>query len=74
MGTTAVTSYFPGYISNFRIVKGTAVYTANFTPSTSPLTAIANTSLLLSCTNAAIFDNSRMFDLKLLAMLKSALA
>ena len=37
---------FTGYISNFRMVKGTAVYTANFTPSTTPLTAIANTSLL----------------------------
>ena len=28
--------YVPGYISNFRIVKGTAVYTASFTPSTTP--------------------------------------
>jgi hypothetical protein len=35
-----------GYVSNVRIVKGTAVYTANFTVPTSPLTAIANTSLL----------------------------
>ena len=38
--------YFNGYISNFRIVKGTAVYTANFTPSTNALTAISNTTLL----------------------------
>jgi hypothetical protein len=36
-----------GYVTNFRIVKGTAVYTSNFTPSTRPLTAIAGTSLLL---------------------------
>ena len=48
---------FPGYISNFRIVKGTAVYTANFTPSTTPLTAITNTSLL-TCQNASFIDNS----------------
>lgn len=55
-GTAA--NYTNGYISNFRIVKGTAVYTANFTPPTAPLTAITNTSLLLSGTNAGIFDNA----------------
>jgi hypothetical protein len=36
-----------GYISNFRVVNGTAVYTSNFNPPTSPLTAIPNTQLLL---------------------------
>ena len=39
--------YYTGYISNVRIVKGTAVYTAAFTPPTSPLSAITNTSLLI---------------------------
>ena len=29
--------FFPGYISNLRVVKGLAVYTGNFVPSTSPL-------------------------------------
>jgi hypothetical protein len=46
-----------GYISNFRFVKGTAVYTANFTPTTAPLTAITNTSLL-TCQSNRFVDNS----------------
>ncbi len=48
-----------GFISNFRIVKGTAVYTSNFTPSTSPLTAISGTTLL-TCFNPSgtITDSS----------------
>ena len=37
-----------GYIADFRIVKGTAVYTANFAPPTAPLTAISGT-VLLTC-------------------------
>jgi hypothetical protein len=49
--------YFQGYISNLRVVKGTAVYTANFTPGTTPLTAIANTSLL-TCQSNRFVDNS----------------
>jgi hypothetical protein len=38
------------------VVKGTAVYTAAFTPPTTPLTAITNTSLLTNFTNAGIYD------------------
>jgi hypothetical protein len=56
-GTPSGAGYFPGYISNFRIVNGTAVYTANFTPITTPLTAIANTSLL-TCQSPTFVDNS----------------
>jgi hypothetical protein len=55
--------YFPGYISNLRIVNGTAVYTAAFTPPTSPVTAITGTSLLLNCTNAGIYDAATLNDL-----------
>jgi hypothetical protein len=46
-----------GYISNFRAVKGTALYTSNFTPSTTPLTNVANTSLL-TCQSSTVIDNS----------------
>ena len=41
-------AYFSGSISNVRIVKGTALYTNAFTPSTTRLLAVANTSLLLN--------------------------
>ena len=39
IGQTAAarSEYFTGYISNFRIVKGVAVYTSNFTPPAGPL-------------------------------------
>ena len=46
-----------GYISNLRLVKGTALYTSNFTPSTTPLTAISGTSLL-TCQSNRFVDNS----------------
>jgi len=50
-------AHLNGYLSNLRIVKGTAVYTTNFTPPTSELTAIANTSLLM-CQSNRFIDNS----------------
>ncbi|NBR25083.1 MAG: LamG domain-containing protein, partial [Micrococcales bacterium] len=46
-----------GYISNLRVVKGTAVYTSSFIPSTAPLTAISGTSLL-TCQSNRFIDNS----------------
>jgi hypothetical protein len=45
---------YSGFITNFRIVKGTAVYTSDFTPPTTTLTAISGTSLLLKFSSAAL--------------------
>ena len=62
--------YVFGYLSNIRIVKGTAVYdptqTTNTVP-TAPLTAITNTSLLLNFTNAGIYDVTSKNDLETVA-------
>jgi hypothetical protein len=52
-----------GYITDFRYTKA-AVYTANFTPNTTPLTAITDTALLLNFTNGAIIDNAMLNDLE----------
>jgi len=63
-GAVVSSSMMNGYISNLRLVAGTAVYTTNFTPPTAPLTAITNTQLLLNFTNAGIFDNAAENDLE----------
>jgi hypothetical protein len=57
IGADLSAQYFNGYVSNIRLVKGTAVYTSSFTPSTTPLTAITNTSLL-TCQSNRFIDNS----------------
>lgn len=49
--------YFPGYISNVRLVKGTAVYTSDFTAPTDELTAVTNTKLL-TCISNRFLDES----------------
>ena len=43
----ATDRFWNGYISDFRIVKGSLVYSSNFTPPTAPLTAVTNTKFLL---------------------------
>ena len=54
---TSTSARFIGNISNLRIVKGSAVYTSNFTPSTTPLTAVTNTTVL-TCQSNRFVDNS----------------
>ena len=53
---------FNGYLSNLRVVKGTAIYTSNFTPPTAPfLNSNSNyddTNLLLTFNNAGIIDHT----------------
>ena len=48
-----------GNVADLRFVKGTAVYTSNFTPPTAPLTAITNTKLLVQSTDAGIIDKAQ---------------
>lgn len=55
---------FAGYISGLRLITGTALYINNFTTSSTPLTAVANTNLLLNVTNAGILDSSTINDLE----------
>ena len=55
--STSTGYYLNGQMSNVRIVKGTALYTSNFTPPTKSLTDISNTKLL-TCQGNTIADAS----------------
>jgi hypothetical protein len=55
--SSVAASFFNGSISNLRVVKGTALYTSAFTPSTMPLVPVANTSLL-TCASEVFQDKS----------------
>ena len=57
LGRGQSTGYFNGQLSNVRVIKGTALYTSNFVPSSQPLTAVTNTQLL-TLQNSTIIDNS----------------
>ena len=46
---------FKGFITNFRFIKGTCLYSSNFTKPLSPLTDITNTKLLLTASTESGF-------------------
>jgi hypothetical protein len=49
--------YFGGFLSNIRVIKGTALYTASFQVPSAALTAVSGTSLL-TCNGPTIVDGS----------------
>lgn len=59
IGQTPGQDNFEGNLSDLRVVNGTAVYTADFTPPTTPLSAVTNTNLFIKGQDAKIFDKSQ---------------
>jgi len=55
--SSSITGYVNGGLSNFRVVNGTALYTSNFVPPTSALTAVSGTAIL-TLQSSTIIDNS----------------
>jgi len=49
---------FNGFLSNVRVIKGTALYTANFTPPSAPLTNVTNTKLLCCQSNTSAIEGA----------------
>jgi hypothetical protein len=54
--------WYRGYISNLRILNGTALYTSNFSVPTSNLTNIPNTVLLLNMSLGSPYKDSSSFN------------
>ena len=57
----SISSQARSYWSDLRLVKGTAVYTSEFTPPTAPLGTISGTTLHLPFTDFRIFDKSQSY-------------
>jgi hypothetical protein len=62
-GVYNTSQLYAGYVSNLRVVKGTALYTTTFVPATTIITGTTNTIVLLPGTNSAIYDLSSSLDL-----------
>lgn len=59
---SAAQNYWNGYLSNVRVIKGTALYTTTFVPSSSPLTVVTNTTVL-TCGANRIYEQANGFTL-----------
>jgi len=64
VSSTGQSNYWLGYVADARFVKGTAVYTAAFTPPTAPLSS-SGSSLHIKGTDASIVDKSQTSNIKL---------
>lgn len=64
MATSSGANPSTGYVSNLRVIKGTALYTGPFVPPAAPVTAVTNTQLLLNMANAGIFDSTTTNDME----------
>ena len=56
---------FKGYVADVRLVNGTAVYTSNFTPPTTPVPIVTNTKLKLDFDQTGVFDSVSKSSLRL---------
>jgi hypothetical protein len=58
IGGFVAAGYWNGCISNLRVIKGTAVYTAQFTPPSAPFPTDTTNQQLLTCQASALIDSN----------------